>query len=136
MQTVIFIMYYVYLYPIKSLHRVYIIDYFSYNVMNANAKPKHWKDPDSSISSKSSFYINNEKSLLKISSIKLSDSGRYKCRVDYHLGQTSFQLLDLIVIIPPEKPRIFYNAKQVTDNRVPAMENKSFSLVCESQGNW
>ena len=104
--------------------------------MNANSQPKHWRDPDSPVSSRSSYNINYDKSSLKISSIKLSDSGRYKCRVDYHLEQTSFQLLDLIVIIPPEKPTIFYNTKQVTDNRVHARENKSVTLVCESQGNY
>ena len=93
-------------------------------------------DPDSHLSSRSSYNINYDKSLLKISNINLSDSGRYKCRVDYHLEQTSFQLLDLIVIIPPEKPRIFHNKEQVTDNRIHARENKSVTLVCESEGKY
>ena len=32
----------------------------------------------------------------------------YKCRVDYHLEQTSFQLVNLNVIVPPQKPTIYY----------------------------
>ena len=41
--------------------------------------------------------------------IFLQDAGRYKCRVDYHLQQTSFQLLDVSVIVPPNTPVIYYN---------------------------
>ena len=37
------------------------------------------------------------------------DAGQYKCRVDYHLQQTSFQLLDLSVIVLPKAPVIYYN---------------------------
>ena len=39
------------------------------------------------------------------------DAGQYKCRVDYHLQQTSFQLLDVSVIVPPELPIIFYSGQ-------------------------
>ena len=103
--------------------------------MNVDSQPKHWRDPDSSVSSRSSYKTNYEKSELKISSIKLSDTGRYKCRVDYHLEQTSFQLIDLIVIVPPDKPRIFYNGDLVRDNRIYLKENRSTTLHCESKGD-
>ena len=39
----------------------------------------------------------------------VQDAGQYKCRVDYHLQQTSFQLLDLSVIVPPQEPLIYHN---------------------------
>ena len=39
----------------------------------------------------------------------VQDAGQYKCRVDYHLQQTSFQLLDLSVIVPPSAPIILHN---------------------------
>ena len=103
--------------------------------MNADIQPKHWRDPESFFSARSSYSANSHKSSLKITSIKLSDSGRYKCRVDYHLEQTSFQLIDLIVIVPPEKPRIFYETEQVQSNRLHVTENQSVTLVCESKGN-
>ena len=102
--------------------------------MNADIQPKHWRNPESYFSSRSNYNANSPKSALKISSIKLSDSGRYKCRVDYHLEQTSFQLIDLIVIVPPEKPRIFYDTEQVQSNRLHVTENQSVTLVCESKG--
>jgi len=108
--------------------------FYTYNVMNADIQPKHWRDPESFFSARSSYSANSHKSSLKITSIKLSDSGRYKCRVDYHLEQTSFQLIDLIVIVPPEKPRIFYETEQVQSNRLHVTENQSVTLVCESKG--
>lgn len=39
------------------------------------------------------------------------DAGQYKCRVDYHLQQTSFQLLDVSIIVPPKTPIIHYNGQ-------------------------
>ena len=41
--------------------------------------------------------------------VMFQDAGQYKCRVDYHLQQTSFQLLDLSVIVPPSPPLILHN---------------------------
>ena len=41
--------------------------------------------------------------------VMFQDAGQYKCRVDYHLQQTSFQLLELSVIVPPSPPLILHN---------------------------
>ena len=46
---------------------------------------------------------------MKWRKVSFQDAGQYKCRVDYHLQQTSFQLLDLSVIVPPQMPVIYYN---------------------------
>lgn len=108
--------------------------FYTYNVMNAEFQPKHWRDPESPFSSRATYHAETPKSKLKMTSIKLSDGGRYKCRVDYHLEQTSFQLIDLLVILPPEKPRIFYDTKQVKSNRLHVTENQSVTLICESKG--
>jgi hypothetical protein len=34
-------------------------------------------------------------------------SGDYKCRVDFQTAPTQISPVELVVIIPPEKPRIF-----------------------------
>ena len=102
--------------------------------MNANHQPKHWRDPESHFSSRTSYRPDPPKSLLTINNSELADGGRYKCRVDYHLEQTSFQLIDLIVIVPPEKPKIFYKSEPVESNRIHVKENQSLSLICESKG--
>ncbi len=33
--------------------------------------------------------------------------GAYKCRVDFQTAPTQLSVVELVVIIPPEKPRIF-----------------------------
>jgi len=110
--------------------------FYTYNVMNANQQPKHWRDPESPFSSRTKYRPDPPKSVLTIDNSKLSDGGRYKCRVDYHLEQTSFQLIDLIVIMPPEKPRIFYRTEPIESKRIHVNENQSLSLICESKGGF
>ena len=88
----------------------------------------------SSFSSHATYHDETPKYTFKMMIIKLSNGGLYKCRMDYHLEQASFQLIDLLVILPPEKPRIFYDTKQVKSNRLHVTENQSVTLICESKG--
>ena len=102
--------------------------------MDVNREPKHWRDPSSDTASRMEYKIEGKSSVLKIHNVKAEDSGRYKCRVDYHLEQTSFQLVDLNVIIPPGPPTILYQGKPVVGNKIQVKENQSITLVCESIG--
>ena len=102
--------------------------------MDVNRQPKHWRDPSSESSSRMKFKIEGKSSVLKIHNVRLSDAGRYKCRVDYHLEQTSFQLVDLNVIVPPGPPTILYEKQPVVGNKIQVVENQSIILVCESKG--
>ena len=64
----------------------------------------------------------------------LEDSGRYKCRVDYFFEQTTFQLIDLVVMLPPQKPKIYLDNGLSVMNRLVVKENQSLSITCESVG--
>ena len=68
--------------------------------------------------------------------LQLEDSGRYKCRVDYFLEQTTFHLIDLKVVVPPQKPKIFLENGLRVNNRLSARLNSSISLKCESIGGF
>ena len=68
--------------------------------------------------------------------LQLDDSGRYKCRVDYFLEQTTFHLIDLKVVVPPQKPKIFLENGLRVNNRLSARLNSSISLKCESIGGF
>ena len=100
-------------------------------MMKSFHQPKHWQDPNSMLTSRLQYLPER----LVISGVKLSDAGVYKCRVDYYLEQTSFQLVRLKVIVPPEPPNIFYRSKPVAGNTLHVKENMSVILVCESSGS-
>ena len=102
--------------------------------MNIGQEPKHWRDPSSESSSRMKYQPTSESSNLLIKNIKLTDGGRYKCRVDYYLGQTSFQLVDLKIIVPPSIPTIIHRGEPVVGNNVKVTENDSLTLVCETEG--
>ena len=66
-----------------------------------------------------------------LNSIKLSDSGQYKYRVDYHLEQTFLMLINLIIIINPEKPSMTPKKLNQIDF---TWQNQLVTLFCEIKG--
>lgn len=74
--------------------------------------------------------------LMHLQKLELEDSGRYKCRVDYFLEQTTFHLIDLKVVVPPQKPIIFLENGLRVNNRLSTRLNSSISLKCESIGGF
>ena len=79
---------------------------------------------------------NLEIEMVHLQKLQLEDSGRYKCRVDYFLEQTTFHLIDLKVVVPPQKPKIFLENGLRVNNRLSARLNSSISLKCESIGGF
>ena len=102
--------------------------------MNPKILPLHWRDPDAQISFRSEFEPHPSTSVLMIKKTQLEDSGLYKCRVDYFLEQTTFQLMNLVVIVPPQKPKIYLDNGLSVMDRLVVKENQSLSLTCESVG--
>jgi len=108
--------------------------FYTYDAVNPKSPPLHWRDPDAQISFRSEFEPHPSTSVLIIKKTQLEDSGRYKCRVDYFLEQTTFQLMDLVVILPPQKPKIYLDNGLSVAERLVVKENQSLSLTCESVG--
>lgn len=108
--------------------------FYTFDAVNPKILPLHWRDPDAQISFRSEFEPHPSRSVLIIKKTHLEDSGRYKCRVDYFFEQTTFQLIDLVVILPPQKPKIYLDNGLSVMNRLVVKENQSLSLTCESVG--
>ena len=81
----------------------------------------HWTDPQSQWAGRAQYLVSPPTSRLLLQPARAADTGRYKCRVDFQLEQTSFQvvlldrdevtltvsqLLDLTVVVPPDKPTV------------------------------
>jgi len=110
--------------------------FYTFDAVNPKNPPQHWQNPEVSISYRSQFHPDESRSVLIIKKLLLEDSGRYKCRVDYFLEQTTFHLIDLKVVVPPEKPNIFLENGLSVNNRLSARLNSSISLKCESIGGF
>ena len=68
--------------------------------------------------------------------LSLGDSGRYRCRVDYFLEQTTFHLIDLVVVVPPDRPNIFIENGLPVNTRYTARLNSAFLLKCQALGGF
>ena len=95
--------------------------------------PIHWRDEHIQTSLKSEFFPFAKTPHLRINETEPEDVGQYKCRVDYMFEQTTFHIIDLVVIVPSDKPRIFQSGQEI-DRWLEVKENQSLSLSCESLG--
>jgi len=108
--------------------------FYTFDAVNPKIQPLHWRDPDVPISFRSEFKPHPNRPVLVIKKTQLEDSGNYKCRVDYFLEQTTFQLIDLVVIIPPRKPQIYLDNGLAVEDTYSVKENQTIQLTCESVG--
>ena len=108
--------------------------FIRFDAVNPKIQPLHWRDPDVPISFRSEFKPHPNRPVLVIKKTQLEDSGNYKCRVDYFLEQTTFQLIDLVVIIPPRKPQIYLDNGLAVEDTYSVKENQTIQLTCESVG--
>merc|ERR1719507_2662786 len=115
-------------------HHQSLKPFYTFNAMNERLEPTHWRDPEENLAVRSVFRATTPRSFLFVNNSGLEDAGMYKCRVDYHLEQTSFQLVHLKVLVPPKKPTIFFRSLPITDGRLQVSANDSALLVCESKG--
>ncbi|CAG0879413.1 unnamed protein product [Darwinula stevensoni] len=85
----------------------------------------------SSISSRSQF----DQSSLIIDPVNEDDRGTFVCRVDFRTSPTKYTKVQLVVIVPPEKPKILYlNGTRAETVVGPYNEGEALYLVCETIG--
>ncbi|XP_015440009.1 PREDICTED: hemicentin-2-like [Dufourea novaeangliae] len=72
---------------------------------------------------------------LVIDPLEANDAGVYRCRVDYKNSPTRNQMVNLTVIVPPDKPVIYTGAaRSLAKILQPFNEGSDLSLLCEVIG--
>ncbi|XP_055371722.1 hemicentin-1 [Condylostylus longicornis] len=95
---------------------------------------KRWSD-ESVFSNRAYFLFDKDPGELAVQSTKESDSGVYRCRVDYKVAQTRNSIVNLTVITPPERISIRDDSGIERSTVVgPYSEGDVVSLKCEVYG--
>ncbi|KAK5647875.1 hypothetical protein RI129_002767 [Pyrocoelia pectoralis] len=95
---------------------------------------KHWSIE--SLSDRAGFKFQDDVAKLSISNVKESDEGSYQCRVDFRRSPTRNVLVNVTVIIPPEKV-IILNEKGVQIPHYvlgPYNEGETINITCVATG--
>ncbi|RWS27518.1 CD80-like C2-set immunoglobulin domain containing protein [Leptotrombidium deliense] len=89
------------------------------------------------ITTESRLYLNVSLSppVLFINAIELSDSGEYRCRIDYTNDRTHNSIVTLQVVVPPKDIIITDVEGQRLEGVIgPFDEGTDFTLICQSHG--
>ncbi|KAF7998196.1 hypothetical protein HCN44_009594 [Aphidius gifuensis] len=91
---------------------------------------------DETVFSNRAYFIDDKKpAQLAIDRVHEKDSGVYRCRVDFLIGQTRNSKVNLTVIIPPHKILITDENGIVRNSRVgPYLESDDLELNCDVYG--
>ena len=83
-----------------------------------------------------SYFSTLQKSAhLLIENLVEEDAGIYRCRADFRKARTRNFAVNLIIIVPPERPVIKDSNEEVLPSLVgPFNEGDSLTLTCETQG--
>ncbi|XP_058455408.1 nephrin isoform X3 [Malaya genurostris] len=94
------------------------------------------RSSNSSFDGRASFYPNRVPATLEIRQTKSSDSGVYRCRVDFHKSPTRNTRVQLSVIIPPEKLQIVDSGGHSIPHYIlgPYNEGASVNFTCVASG--
>ena len=74
-------------------------------------------------------------SRLQVSSLTISDQGRYRCRVDYSQSPTTVQTVRLNILVPPSPP-VIYDEHNIPLSRIvgPFHLGSNITLKCITRG--
>ncbi|CAD7091434.1 unnamed protein product [Hermetia illucens] len=108
---------------------------YSVDIRDRTAKePKRWSN-ETVFSNRAYFLFDKEPGELAIQSINESDTGLYRCRVDFKVAQTRNSFVNLTVITPPERISIRDDSGIERSAVVgPYSEGHVMSLRCEVYG--
>ncbi|XP_062713381.1 V-set and immunoglobulin domain-containing protein 1 [Aedes albopictus] len=111
------------------------IPLYTFDARDSTREGSH-RSSNSSFDGRANFYPNRTPAVLEIRQTKNSDSGVYRCRVDFHKSPTRNTRVQLSVIIPPEKLQIVdANGHSIPHYILgPYNEGASVNFTCVASG--
>ena len=106
-----------------------IIIYFRYLHENQTSVLSH-----STLPQRYEFSADPSSPVLTIRNTEEGDGGEYTCRVQYYLTSPDYHVMDLVVIVLPDRPRIFLDNGDSVGDEVVIREGQYISLNCASSG--
>ncbi|XP_063232166.1 nephrin-like [Bacillus rossius redtenbacheri] len=108
---------------------------YSYDVRGKHSEgASHWKDKDV-LEGRAYFRTITEPATLSVDGVDARDEGDYRCRVDYKVAPTKNTKVKLVVITPPQTPKIFSSeGREVHGTAGPYEEGGDLRLTCIVSG--
>ncbi|XP_031626202.1 nephrin-like isoform X1 [Contarinia nasturtii] len=114
----------------------YSVPIYSFDARNTDfEKGSHWLD-EKNLGSRAYFQASSNPASLIINEAQDSDSGIYRCRVDFHKSPTRNSPVQLKIILPPEKLSISDESGTHIPHYTigPYNEGSSVNVTCVSTG--
>ncbi|XP_054168954.1 uncharacterized protein LOC128966165 [Oppia nitens] len=108
---------------------------YSLDARKANGiqRAKHLVSDD--LSSRAYIDITSKPTALVVDSVKATDMGEYKCRIDFRKGRTQYRTVHLDVIVPPKEVIIMDEyGQRLRDPVGPFNEGAHLTIICEAEG--
>lgn len=111
------------------------IPLYTFDARDSTREGSH-RSSNTSFDGRANFYPNRAPAVLEIRQTKNSDSGVYRCRVDFHKSPTRNTRVQLSVIIPPEKLQIVDSSGHSIPHYIlgPYNEGASVNFTCVASG--
>ncbi|XP_054283784.1 nephrin-like [Macrosteles quadrilineatus] len=106
---------------------------YSYDVRDD--KPRHWSDV-AVLGTRAKFLPDSTPAELRLTPVKETDAGVYRCRVDFQKSPTRNAKVNFTVIMPPEKITVVNDKGEPVEERFlgPFNEGASVNITCVATG--
>ncbi|XP_025835204.1 synaptogenesis protein syg-2 [Agrilus planipennis] len=103
---------------------------YSYDTRGSlTSLPQHWQS--SNLSGRAFFRADTDPATLRIENVGEKDEGEYRCRTDYRISPTKNQRVKLLVVVPPQQPKIIdEKGNTVRGMAGPYEEGGDVKLTC------
>ncbi|XP_071523294.1 protein turtle homolog B-like isoform X2 [Panulirus ornatus] len=120
---------------------VFLILWFNGNlttpIYNYDLRPgaggSHWVD-ETVLGTRATLDVTGNPARLRLTDVRPSDAGHYKCRVDFRYQPTKTTRVNLQVIVPPRNVWVMTEGRAVTSVVGPYREGDTAALTCLAAG--